>query len=104
MVYCHSKNIVHRDLKPENMLFSSQDENAVLKVCDFGTSAMFDPKKHMKVASGTAHYIAPEVIKGNYNEKCDVWSCGVIMYILLTGRMPFGGRRDDEVLRSVEKG
>ena len=56
------------------------------------------------MSAGTAHYLAPEVIKGNYNEKCDVWSCGVIMYILLTGRMPFGGRRDDEVLRSVEKG
>lgn len=103
IVYCHSKNIVHRDLKPENILFASDEQDSVLKICDFGTSALFNHKKYMKMRQGTAHYLAPEVIKGNYNEKCDVWSCGVILYILLAGKMPFGGRGDTEVLRSVEK-
>jgi len=60
-------------------------------VIDFGTSQEFDPDQHMNQTFGTAYYIAPEVLKQKYDEKCDIWSIGVIMYILLTGRPPFDG-------------
>lgn len=58
----------------------------------------------MKKTHGTPYYIAPEVIKENYNEKCDVWSCGVIMYILLSGVPPFNGSDDDEIMEKVQQG
>ena len=85
--YLHSKNIVHRDLKPENIMY----EGKILKIVDFGSSKQIDNKNKMKNFHGTSYYIAPEILKGEYNEKCDVWSCGVILYILLSGRPPFYG-------------
>ncbi len=102
--YCHSKNIVHRDLKPENLLLESEDPKSTLKVIDFGTSQVFDPEAKMNQTYGTPYYIAPEILKGEYNEKCDIWSCGVILYILLCGRPPFDGDNDDEILETVSKG
>jgi calcium-dependent protein kinase len=102
--YCHKNNIVHRDLKPENLLLDKEGPDAVLKVVDFGTSAIFDTKKQMTHKYGTAYYIAPEVLTKNYSEKCDLWSCGVILYILLSGRPPFYGKNDKEILRSVLEG
>jgi calcium-dependent protein kinase len=101
--HCHANRIVHRDLKPENLLLESNEESAPLKVIDFGTSQYFTASKmHQKY--GTAYYIAPEVLKKHYNEKCDIWSCGVIMYILLVGYPPFGGENDNEILKAVELG
>ena len=98
VAYCHAKNIVHRDLKPENILLEGSGDKALIKVIDFGTSQVFDPNKKMKQTYGTPYYIAPEVLKGSYDSKCDIWSCGVILYILLTGRPPFDGKSDDEIL------
>lgn len=95
--YLHKKKIVHRDLKPENILFSKND---VLKIADFGTSKFFSKTK-MKKTHGTPYYIAPEVINGHYNEKCDVWSIGVIMYILLSGYPPFNGPNDEQIMEAV---
>lgn len=89
--YCHERQIVHRDLKPENLLFDQKKQNANIKVIDFGTSRKFDPTKKLTKRLGTPYYIAPEVLKKNYDEKCDVWSCGVILYILLCGYPPFNG-------------
>jgi calcium-dependent protein kinase len=94
---------VHRDLKPENLLLDSKNDNTI-KVIDFGTSAQFDPTKKMKQTFGTAYYIAPEVLTSEYNEKCDVWSIGVILYILLSGRPPFDGKDDKEIVRKVRIG
>ena len=94
VVYCHKHKIVHRDIKTENLLFESKKENAVVKVIDWGTATEFDPKRMMTKKHGTPYYIAPEVLKGSYNEKCDVWSCGVILYILLCGYPPFNGKND----------
>jgi calcium-dependent protein kinase len=102
--YCHSKNIVHRDLKPENLLLDSKCSNPVIKVIDFGTSQFFDPSQKLKQKYGTPYYIAPEVLNKNYNEKCDVWSMGVILYILLCGHPPFAGNSDLEILQKVQKG
>jgi calcium-dependent protein kinase len=94
IAYCHRKGIVHRDLKPENLLLEQHSETASIKVIDFGTSALIDPKKVLSQKLGTPYYTAPEVLKSNYNEKCDVWSCGVIMYIMLCGYPPFNGGND----------
>lgn len=104
IAYCHSNNIVHRDLKPENLLLDSRLDNPNIKVIDFGTSGLLERNRQMKQRYGTSYYIAPEVLSGNYNEKCDVWSCGVILYILLCGKPPFYGRNDEAILRRVKLG
>ena len=102
--YCHKNNIVHRDLKPENLLLDKPGPDATLKIIDFGTSAIFDTKKLLTQKYGTSYYIAPEVLNMNYNEKCDIWSCGVILYIILSGKPPFYGKNDQEILRSILAG
>lgn len=104
--YCHKQNIVHRDLKPENMLLEQDKDLEKLKIVDFGTSMTFNPDNALDEKLGTAYYIAPEVIKKNYNEKCDLWSCGVIMYILLSGEPPFNDLKADNeaIMKKVEKG
>lgn len=106
--YCHSQKICHRDLKPENILFLTQDDKSPIKVIDFGLSKMYSNSSEvkpmqMKTKVGTAYYVSPEVLKGNYDEKCDVWSAGVILYILLSGEPPFNGANDNEIYRSIEK-
>ena len=103
VAYCHQKNICHRDLKPENILLDSKNNNSI-KVIDFGTSQKFDPARKMTQTYGTAYYIAPEVLQSEYNEKCDVWSVGVILYILLSGRPPFDGSDDREIVKNVKIG
>ena len=104
--YCHKKGICHRDLKPENLLLANSTDDSPLKIIDFGLSNNFkddntgkDKKMTSKV--GTAYYVAPEVLEGNYNEKCDVWSAGVILYILLCGDPPFNGPNDDEIYKKI---
>lgn len=98
--YLHKHKIVHRDLKPENVLFDGD----ILKIVDFGTSKIYDASKKMTKCHGTPYYIAPEVLNGSYNHRCDVWSCGVILYIMLCGFPPFNGVTDEEILDSVIKG
>jgi calcium-dependent protein kinase len=98
--YLHKHGIVHRDLKPENILFDGEN----VKIIDFGTSRQFQPNKKMKSLLGTAYYIAPEVINQSYTETCDEWSCGVIMYILLSGIPPFNGSDDEKIMNAVRKG
>ena len=88
VMYCHKFGIVHRDLKPENLLFETKELDALIKVIDFGTSKKIKPNTKLRTLMGTvryiqAYYIAPEVLLGYYDEKCDIWSCGVILYILL---------------------
>ena len=104
MAYCHEKNVAHRDLKPENILIDSKQRGQI-KVIDFGTSHVFDSDNpDMKQMYGTAYYIAPEVLEGKYTAKCDMWSIGVILYIMLCGRPPFSGHNDQEILRKVSQG
>ena len=103
IAYCHSIGLVHRDLKPENILLEGNDLDHI-KIIDFGTSNLINPNQKLKERLGTAYYIAPEVLKKNYDEKCDLWSIGVIMFILLTGEPPFNGSNDEEILQNVKNG
>ena len=104
--YCHKMHIIHRDLKPENILIVNKDKDGypTIKVCDFGTSKIFEKGAVQRKLVGSSYYIAPEVLKKSYNEKCDVWSCGVIMYILLSARPPFGGQDDNDIMERVATG
>jgi calcium-dependent protein kinase len=96
--YCHAKGIAHRDLKPENFLLLTKHDDSPLKVIDFGLSTTFDAKINLKTKAGTPYYISPEVLEGKYDESCDIWSSGVILYILLSGVPPFYGDTDPEIL------
>ena len=102
--YIHSNNIVHRDLKPENILLDTDEGKNIIKIIDWGTARYYDKNKKMNRISGTPYYIAPEVIMGNYDEKCDIWSCGVIMYILLCGYAPFNGETDEKIFEKIKLG
>ena len=104
--YCHNMKIIHRDLKPENILIVERDKNNYprIKICDFGTSKMFEKGAVQRKLVGSSYYIAPEVLKKRYDEKCDIWSCGVILYILLSARPPFGGESDKEIMENVSLG
>lgn len=102
--YCHSKGICHRDLKPENFIFENKTEEADIKVIDFGLSCMGEAAAHMHTRVGTPYYIAPEVLAKNYTFACDIWSLGVITYILLCGYPPFYGDADPEIFDRVRKG
>lgn len=106
ITYCHSKGVVHRDLKPENILIDSIQENGKIniKVIDFGAALFFSPRTKFSETLGTPYYIAPEVLLGNYTEKCDVWSIGVILFIMLSGTAPFNGVTDDDIMNAVKKG
>lgn len=105
MVYLHEQEYVHRDIKPENFLMTNDTPSAQIKVIDFGLAAHC-PKgtNSLRTKAGTPYYVAPQVLQGQYNEKCDVWSCGVILYILLCGYPPFHGDTDQDILRRVKRG
>lgn len=96
--YCHSHNIVHRDLKPENLLL---DESLNIKIADFGLSNIMTDGNFLKTSCGSPNYAAPEVISGKLyaGPEVDVWSCGVILYVMLCGRLPF----DDELIPALFK-
>jgi len=102
--YSHQNNIVHRDLKPENILLDDKGNDLTIKIIDWGCAKSFKKNEKMTNRDGTPYYIAPEVLEGNYDEKCDVWSCGVILYIMLCGYPPFDGDNDDEILKKVTIG
>ena len=104
--YCHGMNIIHRDLKPENILIVKRQKNGYhpIKIIDFGTAKVFQKEKAEHLLIGSAYYIAPEVLSRNYTELCDLWSCGVIMYILLTGRPPFNGSSEEEIMKKIKEG
>ena len=104
IAYCHERNICHRDLKPENFLFETPDAHSTLKIIDFGLSFVFETGEMMSTRVGTPYYIAPEVLQRNYGVECDMWSIGVIMYILLCGYPPFYGDSDPDIFGMVMKG
>lgn len=133
VAYLHSQNVIHGDLKLENIMIDSVSlvksrnsfrksarmdmenltktnkfvnlNNFELKLIDFGCSKIFSrDKKNFNDLVGTIYYAAPEVLRNNYNEKCDLWSCGIIMYMLLCGRPPFDAETDEEIGEKIIKG
>lgn len=104
VLYCHLNGIVHRDIKSDNILFLKNDINSPIKLIDFGISVKFEKDTKLKEKTGTVLYIAPEVIGGSYDEKCDIWSLGVLMYMMLSGTPPFYGANRKEVMGKINKG
>ncbi|XP_071697809.1 calcium-dependent protein kinase 8-like [Rutidosis leptorrhynchoides] len=98
---CHSHGVMHRDLKPENFLFGNKKETAPLKAIDFGLSIFFKPGEIFNEIVGSPYYMAPEVLKRNYGPEVDVWSAGVILYILLCGVPPFWAETEQGVARAI---
>ncbi|KAF5202937.1 Cdpk-related protein kinase [Thalictrum thalictroides] len=103
VAFCHLQGVVHRDLKPENFLFTSKDENSQLKAIDFGLSDFVKPDERLNDIVGSAYYVAPEVLHRSYSTEADVWSIGVIAYILLCGSRPFWARTESGIFRAVLK-
>ncbi|EFJ23174.1 CDPK-related protein kinase 3 [Selaginella moellendorffii] len=99
--FCHLQGVVHRDLKPENFLFTTKDENATLKAIDFGLSDFIKPEERLNDIVGSAYYVAPEVLHRSYSTEADVWSVGVIAYILLCGSRPFWADTESGIFRAV---
>ncbi|KAK8967447.1 hypothetical protein KSP40_PGU011581 [Platanthera guangdongensis] len=101
---CHSLGVMHRDLKPENFLFSNADEDAQLKATDFGLSVFYKPGEIFSEVVGSPYYVAPEVLLKYYGPESDVWSAGVILYILLSGVPPFWAETEAGIFRQILQG
>ena len=103
--YMHKNDVLHRDIKPENILFETSDKDSPIKVIDFGLARQhFDHEPPMSTIVGTPYYIAPEVLRKKYDKSCDLWSVGVIAYILLCGYPPFNGNDNNETHRAISHG
>ncbi|KAG2272353.1 hypothetical protein Bca52824_066908 [Brassica carinata] len=101
---CHSLGVMHRDLKPENFLFVSREEDSLLKTIDFGLSMFFKPDEVFTDVVGSPYYVAPEVLRKRYGPESDVWSAGVIVYILLSGVPPFWAETEQGIFEQVLHG
>ena len=111
LVYLHEKKILHRDLKLENIMVSEIEKDVItgeeyfwIKIIDFGTAKIFEKNRAEKEIIGSSYYIAPEVLKQRYNEKCDTWSVGVILYMTLVGTAPFDGKTDNDIIKKIKIG
>ncbi|KAL0308235.1 UNVERIFIED_CONTAM: Calcium-dependent protein kinase [Sesamum radiatum] len=98
---CHSLGVMHRDLKPENFLFVNEDEDSPIKAIDFGLSVFFKPGESFSDVVGSPYYVAPEVLCKRYGAEADIWSAGVIVYILLCGVPPFWGESEQELFEEI---
>ncbi|KAM1485523.1 hypothetical protein TB1_036370 [Malus domestica] len=101
---CHFMGVLHRDLKPENFLLSSKDEKAMLKATDFGLSVFIEEGKVYRDIVGSAYYVAPEVLRRSYGKEIDIWSAGVILYILLSGVPPFWAETERGIFDAILEG
>ncbi|KMZ63593.1 Calcium-dependent protein kinase [Zostera marina] len=101
---CHSLGVTHRDLKPENFLFVGEEEDSALKATDFGLSLFYKPGEIFSEVVGSPYYVAPEVLRKYYGPEADVWSAGVILYILLSGVPPFWAETEAGIFKEILKG
>lgn len=104
IAHLHSLNICHRDLKPENLLLESSEANSEIKIVDFGLASKFGNENPLTTVVGTPYYVAPEVLKRKYGPECDMWSLGVIMFFLLSGKPPFNAESNTDILKLIIKG
>ena len=95
--HMHHRHILHRDVKPENIMINDRQ----VKLIDFGSSIRFNKNEKLKEMTGSCYYIAPEVLDGSYNERCDIWSLGIILYIMLTGIVPYDGENEYEIIKQI---
>ena len=111
LIYLHDNNIIHRDIKLENIMIDSIEKDNIscepyffIKIIDFGSAKYFSKEKSENEIIGSSYYIAPEVLKQDYNEKCDTWSVGVLLYMLLTNKAPFNGKNDEIIIEKIKEG
>ena len=106
LIYCHNLGIIHRDIKPENLLLSSKDpEKAVIKVSDFGLARFLKDEQFATTTCGTPGYVAPEILSSKpYTNSCDFWSVGVVLFVLLSGQLPFYDEDQFELFEKIKKG
>lgn len=103
--YCHDRRVAHRDLKPENLLLQSREDDQNVKIADFGFAKKCTSTKCLLTQCGTPGYVAPEILNGiPYGTQADMWSIGVILYILLAGYPPFNGSNQRELFKLIKKG
>ena len=108
--YLHFNGIVHRDIKLENIMIHKKNEKIddidsfEIKLIDFGESIYFKENEYLSDTVGSPYYVSPEVLNKNYNEKCDIWSSGVVLYIMLTGRFPFFGNTSHKLYENIKTG
>lgn len=101
--HCHSLGIVHRDLKPENILYESKSDFSDLKIIDFGLATKIESGVSLNSVVGSPYYVSPEVLDGKYDEKCDVWSIGILCFVLLTGNPPFYSSDRNELYHKIRE-
>ncbi len=99
--HCHTYDIAHRDIKPHNIMLGEKEQ---IKLIDFGLAAEEPTEDALKSIAGTPYYMAPEVLKGDYDKKCDVWSLGVVLYVMLCGYLPFTGDNTRELISKIKEG
>lgn len=102
--YMHKNKIAHCDLKPDNFLFMSNEKESNLKIIDFGMSKYAKIGSYMSTFRGTAYYVAPEVLARKYQKSCDIWSFGVVMFVMLFGYPPFHGETDPKIFEQIKRG
>ncbi|OMJ79758.1 hypothetical protein SteCoe_20144 [Stentor coeruleus] len=98
--YFHKQHIIHRDIKPEN-IFITESKDMKIKIGDFGNACHYQPNGKLTGIFGSPYYLAPEVLKGAYNEKIDIWSCGITLYVLLTGKAPYSARDPKTIKQAI---
>lgn len=105
LAYLHSKNIIHSDLKAENIMFVDKDSQDLhVKLIDFGMASKFEPDQKLSQVQGTPYYLAPEMLRGSYDSKVDIWSWGILLYLILSGSPPFKAKSIKEVFKEIIKG
>lgn len=101
--YLHKHSVIHRDIKPENVMLLNKNDPSQIKLIDFGTCKRFEKDERFTSRIGSCYYMAPEQVMGDYDQRVDVWACGIILYVLMVGYPPFNGQKDKDILNKIVK-